>query len=61
MLLEEIQSLVDTTLQKLRRIIQTFEEALHLVVGYSIKVSKPNDKSRLTEWEYDYFAALDVL
>ena len=38
-----------------------FEEALHAPVGYSIKVSKPNDKSWLTEWEYDCPAAPDVL
>ena len=60
MLPEEIQKLVDTTSQKPRRIIQTFEAALHSPVEYSIKVTKPNDESRLTEWEYDYPAALDV-
>ena len=37
-----------------------FEEALYSPVGYSIKLSKPNDKSRLTEWEYDCAAAPDV-
>ena len=46
---EEIQKLVDTTAWKQRGIIQTFEEALYALVGYSIKVSKPNDESRLTE------------
>ena len=60
MLLEEIQRLVDTTLRKPRRIVQMFEEALHSPVEYSIKVSKPNDESRLTEWEYDCPAALDM-
>ena len=60
MLPEEIQKLVDTTPQKLRQIIETFEEALHSPVGYSIKLSKPNYESRLTEWEYDCPAALDV-
>ena len=60
MLPEEIQRLVDTTPQKPRRIIKTFEQALHAPVGYSIEVSKPNDKSRLTEWEYDCPAAPDV-
>ena len=60
MLPEEIQRLVDTTPRKPRRIIHTFEEALHSLVGYVINVSKPNDKSRLTEWKYDYPAALDV-
>ena len=57
---EEIQSLVDTTLQKPRQIIQMFEEALHLPIGYSIEVSKPNNKSQLTEWEYNCPAALEV-
>ena len=42
---EEIQRVVDTTPHKAREIIQTFEETLHSPVGYSIKVSKPNDKS----------------
>ena len=60
MLLEEIQRLVDTTAQKSRRIIQMFEEALHIPVGYSIKISKPKDEFRLSEWEYDYAAAPDV-
>ena len=60
MLPEEIQNLVDTTLQKPRRIIQMFEEELPLSVGYSIQVAEPNDKSRLTEWEYDYTASLDA-
>ena len=57
---EQIQKLVDTTLRKQRRTIQTFEEALHLPVSYLIKVSKPNYKFRLTEWEYNCPAALDV-
>ena len=60
MLPEEILRLVDTTPRKPRRIIQMFEEALHALVGYSIKVSKPNDESRLTEWEYGCPAAPDV-
>ena len=60
MLPEEIQRLVNTTLRKLRRIIQIFEEALHALVGYSIKVSKPNVESRSTEWEYDCAVAPDV-
>ena len=46
---KEIQGLLDTTLWKQRGIIKTFEAALPLLVGYSIEVSKPNDKSRLTE------------
>ena len=57
---EEIQRLVDTTTRKLRRTIEIFEAALHLPVGYAIKVSKPNDEYQLTEWEYDCRAALDV-
>ena len=42
---EEIQRLVHTTAQKPRQIVQTFEEALHLPVGDSIQVSKPNEES----------------
>ena len=60
MLPEEIQRLVDTTPRKPKQMIQTFEEALYSPVGYSIQVSKPNDESPLTEWEYDCPAALDV-
>ena len=60
MLPEEIQRLVDTTPLKPRQIIQTFEEVLHTPVGYTIKVSKPNDESRLTKWEYNCPAALDM-
>ena len=45
---EAIQKLVDKTPLKLRYIIRTFEEALHSPVPYSVKVSKANDKSRLT-------------
>ena len=60
MLPQEIERLVDTTAQKPRRIIQRFEEALHALVGYSIKVSKPNVESRSTEWEYDCAVAPDV-
>ena len=60
MLPEKIQRLVDTTPRKPRGIIQTFEETLHSPVVYSIKVSKPNDQSRLTEWECDCHAAPDV-
>ena len=30
-----------------------FKQALHSLVEYSVKASKPNDKSRLTGWEYD--------
>ena len=40
--------------------IKIFEETLHLPMGYSIKVSQSKDKSRLTEWEYDCPAALNV-
>ena len=57
---EEILRLVDTTLWKARGIIKTFEQALHLPVGYSIKVSKANDESRLTEWEFDCPTVLEV-
>ena len=57
MLSEEIQKVVDTTTRKPRAIIQTCEQALHLVVSYSINLSKPDDKSRLTEWEHDCPAA----
>ena len=57
---EEIQKLVDMTLGKPRQIIQTFEQVLHILVEYSIKVSKPNDESRLTELVYDCPVALDV-
>ena len=53
MLHEEIQKLVVTTQRKPRRIILTFEGALHALVGYAIKVSKPNNEFGLTEWEYD--------
>ena len=60
MISEEIQSLADTTPQKPRRIIETFEEKLYSPVGYSIEVTKPSDDSWLTEREYDYPAALDV-
>ena len=60
MLPEKIQRLVDTILQSPRQIIQTFEEALHIPVSYSIKVSQSNDEFRLTEWEYECAAALDV-
>ena len=37
-----------------------FEVALHSLVSYSIKVSKPNNDSHLTEGEYDCPVALDV-
>ena len=60
MLPEEIQRLVDATSCKPRRIIQTFEEALHSLVGNSIKVLKDKDKSELKEWEYDCLAAPNV-
>ena len=60
MLPEEIQRLVDTTMRKSRRLIQTFADALHWIVGYAIKVSKRNDKSWLTEWEYKSPAGLDM-
>ena len=53
MLPEEIPRVVNTTRQKLRQMIQTFEEALHSPVSYSRKVWKSNDEFRLTEWEYD--------
>ena len=29
-----------------------FEKVLNSPMGYSIKVSKPNEESRLTEWGY---------
>ena len=51
---------MDTTLGNPQGIIQTFEKALHSIVRYSIKVSKPNDESQLTEWKYDSPAALNV-
>ena len=57
MLAAEIQRLLDTTHQKPRRIIQTFEEALHSPVGYTSKCAKPNDESRLTKLKYDCPAA----
>ena len=57
---EELQRLVDTTPRKPKQIIQTLEVVLHSLVGYSIKVSKPNDESRLIEWEYDCLAVPDV-
>ena len=60
MLAEEIQTLEDTTPQKARRIMETFEEALHSPVGCAIKISKPNDELRVTEWEYDCLAVLDL-
>ena len=47
-------------LRKPRLIIQTFEEVLHTPVGRSIQLSKPNDESRLTEWEYVCPAAPNV-
>ena len=40
--------------------MQTFEMALHLPVEYSIKVSIPDHKFRLTQWEYECPAAPDV-
>ena len=46
---EEIEMLVDTTLQKPKQISQSFEEELHLSGGYSTKVSKSNNESHLTE------------
>ena len=60
MLPEDIQRLVHTTPRQSREIIQLFEVGLQSLVGYSIKVSKPIDKSRLTDWEYDCPAAPDV-
>ena len=39
--------------------MHTFEEDLHSLVGYSIKVLKPNDESWVTEWEYDCPTAPD--
>ena len=60
MLLQEIQMLVDMAPHKARRIIQTLEEELYSPMVYSIKVSKPYDKSRLTTWEYDCPAAPHV-
>ena len=60
MLPQELQRLVDMTPQILRWIIQKFEEALHALVGYVIKFSKPNNKFWLTKWEYDCSVAPDV-
>ena len=60
MLLKEMQKLVDTNPRKPRRRIQAFEEALDLLVIYSIKISKARDESRLTEWEDDCPTAPDV-
>ena len=61
MLWHVIPSPVETIPQKLRRIIQPFEEALDLAVGNSMKVSKPNDESLLAQGEYDCPALLVVL
>ena len=60
MLFEEIQKLVDTTQRKPRRIFETFDEVLQALVGSWIKVSKANDESRSTEWEYGCATALDM-
>ena len=49
---QEIQKLVDATLEKSTCIIVTFAEALYLLVGYSNQVSKPSDKSLFTECKY---------
>ena len=59
-LLKKIHKLGDTTSRKLRQIIQMFEEASQSPVGYILEVSKPNNRSRFTEWKYDCPVAPDV-
>ena len=60
MLPEEIHKVVEATSQKERRIIATFEEALHIPVDYAIKISKPANEYQLSEWECDCPTAPDV-
>lgn len=47
-------------LEKVRQIIDKFKEVLHLLVDYSIKLSKSNNNFWLTEWDYHCPVAPEV-